>query len=241
MAMTWLDLLFLHWRVSPESLRPFVPPSLEVETFDGSAWIGVVPFEMMGTRARSMLPVPGLSRFPELNVRTYVRGRASGKPGVWFFSLDAAQPIAVSVARRTYRLAYMNAAMSIRRENSGGEVRYESRRTGPNRELAFGPTQSTAARFSCAYRPVGPEFIPQPGSLERFLTDRYCLYAWSAAGGLFRGEIHHRPWPLRAAAAQVSANTMGAQLGLDFPAMGEPLMHYVERMDVRGWWPVRDG
>lgn len=238
MAMTWLDLLFMHWRVGPEKLRAYVPPGLDIETFDGSAWLGVVPFEMLGTRARLTPPVPGISRFPELNVRTYVRGRASGRPGVWFFSLDAARPLAVTVARRSYHLAYMNAAMSIGR--AGARVEYASRRTGPNRELSFGPTRSAAAEFVGTYAPSGPARIHEPGTLESFVTDRYCLYAWRR-GGLLRGEIHHAPWPLQPAEAEVRTNTMGAQLGLDLASLGEPMLHYAARMDVRGWWPVREG
>ena len=127
MFMRWHDLLFLHWRVDPALLRPHVPPSLELDTFDGSAWLGVVPFWMSGIRARLTPPIPGLSRFPELNVRTYVT--AEGKPGVWFFSLDAANKVAVRAARWTFHLNYLDARMRCDVDAATSEVRYSSFRT----------------------------------------------------------------------------------------------------------------
>jgi uncharacterized protein len=231
--MVWRDLLFMHWRVRIDQLRPFVPPGLEIETFDGSAWLGIVPFEMRATRARGLPPIPGISRFPELNVRTYVQG-SSGRPGVWFFSLDASQPLAVWTARKIYRLAYMNARMRIAPADTRW-VRYESIRTGPWEELLYGETMARGVEFRAEYGPKGEIFVPRPGTLESFVTDRYCLYAWSVRRRrLYRGEIHHDPWPLQAAEAAVEVNTMPRQLGLelDQPAM----LHYVREMKVRGWW-----
>ena len=109
LGMRWHDLLFMHWPVKSEALRPYIPPALAIESFDGTAWIGVVPFRMSAVVPRLIPPVPYLSAFPELNVRTYVS--AEGKPGVWFFSLDAGNPIAVEAARDTFHLNYYNARM----------------------------------------------------------------------------------------------------------------------------------
>src|SRR5881394_3715955 len=139
MFMRWHDLLFAHWPVEAARLREFVPPGLAIETFDGAAWLGVVPFRMSHVRARCLPPVPGLSAFPELNVRTYVRAEGDGCPGVWFFSLDAASRAAVRAARAVFGLAYMDARMSCRRE--GESVAYESRRAGPRAGLSYGETR----------------------------------------------------------------------------------------------------
>lgn len=232
MAMVWSDLLFMHWRVDAAALRPYLPPGLEIQEWDGSAWIGVVPFRMSGVRARLTPPLPRLSAFPELNVRTYVS--AGGRPGVWFFSLDASRHAAVVAARRVYHLPYMDARMASAR--AGEWVAYRSHRSGPFNTLVHGPTLTTVAEFVGRYRPHGSTFRAKPGSLESFLTDRYCLYSWSGAR-LYRGEIHHEPWPLRAAAADIERNTMTGPLGITLG--GEPLLHFAERLDVVGWWPVR--
>jgi uncharacterized protein len=237
MAMRWDDLLFMHWPVEASALRPFVPPALEIEIFEGAAWLAVAPFLMRGTRGRFTPAAPGISRFPELNVRTYVRS-ASGRPGVWFFSLDAARALAVRVARAGFHLAYMNASMRYRSE--GGRIRYASRRTGPFNTHAFGETLSGAAEYRAEYGPAGEPFRPRPGRLESFFTDRYCLYSWSRAGRLFRGEIHHNPWALQPAEADIELNTMTAPLGINTSALGRPLLHYSKRMDVVAWWPRPD-
>jgi uncharacterized protein YqjF (DUF2071 family) len=240
MAMRWHGLLFMHWAVDAARLRPRVPPGLEIETFDGRAWLGVVPFTMSGVRHRLLPPVPGLSAFPELNVRTYVRAEKDGRPGVWFFSLDAASRAAVTVARAAFGLAYMSAQMSARRE--GGAVRYESRRRGPHDRLAYGETATTEAEFRARYAPAGEPAPPGAGSLEDFLTNRFCLYAWKK-GVLVRGEIDHEPWPLRAAWAEVERNTIAAPLAIDLGALerasGPALLHYAAFMAVRAWMPER--
>jgi uncharacterized protein len=240
MAMRWHDLLFMHWPVSVEALRPRVPPGLEIETFDGAAWLGVVPFTMSGVRHRLLPPLPGLSAFPELNVRTYVRAGADGRPGVWFFSLDAASGAAVWVARASFGLAYMNAVMESRRE--GEWIGYRSRRTRPYNTLAFGPTASHEAEFVARYTPGGAPAAPSRGTLEAFLTNRFCLYAWKR-GVLVRGEIHHPPWPLQRALADVERNSMAAPLAIDLDALertsGSPLLHFAAFMPVVAWLPER--
>jgi len=184
MAQSWHDLLFAHWPVDSAILRPFIPAPLGVDTFDRDAWVGVVPFRMSGVRLRGTPALPWVSRFPELNVRTYVT--FDGKPGVWFFSLDAGNPIAVTLARRWFHLPYFRARM--RCQPVGGEIRYASQRSHPGTPDAI---------FQAKYRPASEPFQARWGTLEHFLTERYCLYA-AAANRIFRGEIHHRPWQLQA-------------------------------------------
>lgn len=221
MAMQWHDLLFAHWPVDPAALRPLIPPPLELQTFEGRAWLGVVPFRMAGTRLRGTPALPLVSDFPELNVRTYVT--AGGKDGVWFFSLDAASPIAVEVARLTFHLPYVHAAMRCEPEGDG--VRYTSRRH---------PRNPRPAAFAASYRPTGPVYKAAPGSLEHWLTERYCLYAANKRGRVWRAEIDHAPWPLQPAEAAIDHNTMAAPLGLRLE--GAPLLHFARRLDVVAWW-----
>jgi uncharacterized protein YqjF (DUF2071 family) len=215
MGQTWTGLLFAHWRVDPDMLRAAVPAALPLDTFDGEAWLGVTPFEVRGLRLRGVPPLPYLSRFPELNVRTYVT--LDGKPGIWFFSLDAGNAAAVATARATYRLPYFHARMRIARHDERLEYRSER----------------GAAAFAGRYGPVGPVAPPQPGTLEHWLTERYCLYAVHD-GRVLRAEIHHPPWPLQAAEAEIARNTMTS-----LPLTGEPLLHFAERQDVVVWAPAQ--
>jgi len=201
LAMTWRDLLFAHWPVDPDALRPSLPEGLELDTRDGAAWLGVVPFRMEGVRHRLAPPVPGLSAFPELNLRTYVT--VGGKPGVYFYSLDATSRPAIETARALFGLNYLKARMSCRR--AGDEVIYESERTDRR-----GPP----AGLRCRYRAEGEPFHADPGSLEAFLTERYCLYA-VRAGRLLRGEIHHAPWPLRGASWEYETCDMSRLAGVE--------------------------
>lgn len=224
MFQRWHELLFAHWPVAPDALRPLLPPGLELETFEGDAWIAVVPFRMSAIHPRLLPPLPWLSAFPELNVRTYVT--AGGKPGVWFFSLEAANPVAVAAARRLFHLPYCNAAMSLARQ--GDEVVYSSVRTHRG---------APPANCEVRYRPTGAPSSASPGTLEHWLTERYCLYAADPQGGLWRGEIDHVPWPLQPAEAAFSTNTMTEPLGLQLPDRA-PLLHYAHKLDVRVW-PLR--
>jgi uncharacterized protein YqjF (DUF2071 family) len=219
MAQTWDDLLFLHWRVPAEAIAHLVPQGLEVDQYDGTAWLGVTPFVLTGFRLRGTVPLPGLSTFPELNVRTYVT--AEDKPGIWFFSLDAASRLAVEGARRAYKLPYFHARMSA--ERRGDRVEYSSERA-----------DASGRRFAASYRPVGDVFNAERDSLEWLLAERYCLYAVDR-GRLHRAEIHHPHWPLQDAEADVRTNTM-APPGLDLD--GAPLCHFARRQDVL-IWPLR--
>lgn len=224
--MTWRDLLFAHWAVRPELVQPLIPAQLELDLFDGRAWIGAVPFLMENTTARFVLPIPGVHAFPELNLRTYVK--ANGKPGVWFFSLDAGQRLAVRTARAFFHLPYFDAEFEI---GSGAEILYRSRRT--HRGVP-------AASFDASYRPTGLTYRAKSGDLDSFLTDRYCLYSADEAGAVYRGEIDHAPWPLQLAEAEVRVNTLGDWLGI--PLEGEPqTLHFARKLDVHAWLiqPVR--
>jgi uncharacterized protein YqjF (DUF2071 family) len=221
MAQIWHDLLFAHWPLPVAALRSHIPTRLAIDTYNGQAWIGVVPFRMSGVRLRATPAVPWLSAFPELNVRTYVV--ADGKPGVWFFSLDAGNPIAVAIARAWFHLPYFHARMSCVERN--GWIEYRSVRT--HHGAARGELQGS-------YRAIGPEFQAQRGSLEYFLTERYCLYTADGAGRAICGEIHHAPWPLQLAEAEFPKNTMAEAAGFSLPPE-KPLLHFSRRQDVVVW------
>lgn len=225
MAQVWHDLLFAHWPIEEQALRQHIPAKLEIDTFQGQAWLGIIPFRMSGVRPRGLPALPWLSAFPELNVRTYVT--AEGKPGVWFFSLDAANPLAVIAARLSFHLPYFNARMVCRQDNDPW-IHYESERT--HRHAA-------AASLQVRYTPSGSVFNPQHGSLEHFLTERYCLYSAKGAA-LYRGEIHHPPWPLQLAEAHFARNTMAAASEIALPNVA-PLLHFARRVEMVVWVPYR--
>lgn len=215
MGQTWLDLLFAHWPVEAAALRPHVPDRLRIDTFAGHGWVGITPFRVVGLRPRGLPPLPLVSSFRELNVRTYVC--AEGKAGIWFFSLDASSAFAVAGARRLYGLPYFRARIDF--DDRAG-VHVEARRLG------------RPARLSGTYRPEGAPRSPEPGSLAHFLTERYCLYSLRD-GGLVRAEIHHRPWRLQAAAAELAHDRL-VPSGVELPA-DEPLLHFSHRQDVVVW------
>ena len=222
MAQSWHDLLFAHWPVDAAALRPLIPSPLKIDTFDWSAWLAVVPFRMTGVRLCGTPALPWLSAFPELNVRTYVT--CDGKPGVWFFSLDAGNALAVLIARAWFHLPYFRARM--RCANQDGWNHYDSERTHRG---------APAALLKCRYRPIGEVFSPQSGTLEYFLTERYCLYTTDGHGQIIRGEIHHPPWPLQRAEAELAHNSMAESLGVA-PTLS-PLLHFARRQDVLVWTP----
>lgn len=218
MEQTWSKLLFMHWPIPPEQIEPFIPDRLTLDTFDGYAWISVVPFMMSNIRPRMTVAVLWLSFFPELNVRTYVTHR--DKPGVWFFSLDAGNPVAVSIARNLYRLPYFNASMRI--SEHPDSVSYYCHRQD---------LRSAPAQFVGIYGPAGDVYHAQPDTLDYFLTERYCLYTADDVGNIYRGDIHHKPWPLQAATADITANTI-SEIALPDTA---PILQYVECIDILAW------
>lgn len=218
---SWCDLLFAHWPIAAEALRPWVHEALDIQECDGTSWIGVIPFRMTGVMRRRWPDMPYLSAFAELNVRVYVT--YEGKPGVWFFSLDATNPLAVWAARRFFSLPYFHADIHIQASPSG--LHYASQR---KRSLS-------QACFQAHYQPVSEVFEAVPGTIEHWLTERYCLYTTCAAGSLYRAEVHHRPWPLQLAEADLESNTVcQATTGIELD--GPPvLLHFAQRLDVVVW------
>jgi uncharacterized protein YqjF (DUF2071 family) len=214
---TWRQLLFAHWPVTPAALRSLIPAQLDLDTFGGDAWVGVVPFELSSLSARQG-PHRLRLTFAELNVRTYVT--LQDKPGVWFFSLDAASLLAVRGARAAYHLPYYWASMQMAEQD--GWIAYHSRRRG-----------NAAARFSGRYRPTGPVFESAPESMERWLTARYCLYTTGRAGDILRAEINHDPWLLQPAEAEIAVNTMVSAQGIALS--GFPVLHFARHTDVVNW------
>ena len=220
---SWRDLLFAHWPIPSSVLRPLVPPALRIQEFERTSWIGIVPFHMKGVMRRPGPDLPWISAFPELNLRLYVEH--SGKPGVWFLSLDAANALAVWAARRFFHLPYFRADMQL--TGLPDEVSYRSIRTSHPQGIEFG----------ARYRPVSAPYEASPGSLEHFLTERYCLYAMTPAGRLLRAEVHHHPWPLQQAEADISRNDLLAPHGLSI-SESPALLHFSRRLDVVVWPPV---
>ncbi|MCB1326231.1 MAG: DUF2071 domain-containing protein [Leptospiraceae bacterium] len=222
MRQTWHDLAFLHWPVPVAQLAARIPAGLDLDLFEGEAWVGVVPFRMSGIRHRFGPAVPWISAFAELNVRTYVTDHKN-RPGVLFFSLDAANPVAVAVARRWFHLPYFNARMRSRR--IGKSVQYRSERL--HRDAG-------AANFGAVYGPVQPIRPAAKGSLEHWLTERYCLYTADRSGRLYRGDIHHLPWELQIGQVELQRNSMTRSHGLEVSAL-PALVHFVRRIDVLVW------
>jgi uncharacterized protein len=220
MKQEWRDLLFAHWPIPPAMMRPLVPEQLPLDIFNGKCWIGIVPFWMSGVRGRALPPLPGLSRFPELNVRTYVT--YGGKPGVYFFSLDITSHVAVWGARTFYHLPYFHAAIEPKQHDQ--IIEYSSRRSG------------SSAEFRAADRSTAPVRLREPGSLDDWLTARFCLYTVHH-GQIYRGEIHHLPWPLQDAEAEFERNTMAMGAGVTLPN-SRPLLHFSRFLEVL-IWPLR--
>jgi uncharacterized protein YqjF (DUF2071 family) len=215
MGQSWERLAFLHWPINAAVLSAVLPPGIDADEFEGSAWIGVTPFEVHSFRLRFMLPMPLISTFPEVNVRTYVTNDA--RPGIWFMSLDTSNRLAVHAARIAYRLPYHHARQAVRRRDSW--IEFASARAD--------------ARFVARYRPAGRVSRAKPGTFEHFMAERYCLYATDDQLRLLRGDIHHKPWPLQPAEVDIVANSMGRPYGIELT--DEPRAHYAERIDVAFW------
>jgi uncharacterized protein YqjF (DUF2071 family) len=229
MYQRWACLLFLHWEVPVSTLRPIVPDALEVDTFEGRAFVGLVPFTMTGVRPRGLPAVRWLSDFHEVNVRTYVHFQGRD-PGVYFISLDAAQPIAARVGRWTYRLPYRVARMALNGKNArGGEedVADDGWMTYASERTALGPMPATC---SVRYRQTGTPAASAPGTLEHFLAERYLLYT-ASGDHLDRGAVHHTPYPLQTAEVAHLEESLIAAAGV--PREGPPaLAHYARAVEV---------
>ena len=221
MYQTWTRLLFLHWRWDPAEIQNRLPSGLGIDRFNGSAWIGIVPFFMGGVRPVGFPPLPVLSNFLELNLRTYVRDE-SGRPGVWFFSLDANQPLAVWVARLLFALPYQHATMRANRID--GWTDYVSARSG--RELVL----------NYRYRPTGPFSEAALGSLEFFLIERYRLFAFRG-GQLFSGRVYHVPYQLSEADLGCYDPRLFKLDGFHVPVGPPDHVCYAPRVDVSVYLP----
>lgn len=227
MRQRWNNLLFAHWPVRPELLTGRLPAGLEVDRYEGAAWLGVVPFTMDRVRSRIAgsvaLGMPGARAFPELNLRTYVRSRRSGRAGVYFFSLDAGSLLAVVGARAFFHLPYFWARMRSDRL-ADGTMRYRSSRV-------LGQRRAVLAAEYCGSGVVEPS---APGSIASFLTERYCLFTESR-GRLLVGDIHHLPWPLQRAEASFARNELAEANGLALPRDTAPLLHFSRELEVYVW------
>jgi uncharacterized protein len=226
MRQSWRELLFLHWPVPPEAMRPLVPPQLELDLFDGAAYVGLVPFTMTGVRPVGLPSMPGLSSFHETNVRTYVH-RDGRDPGVWFFSLDAANRVAVALARSWYHLPYYHARMFLEREPA-------ARPDDPRPILYAGVRRRPDPRpasYLIRANPIGAGRPAQPGTLEHFLVERYILYAL-ADDRLYQGRVHHHPYPLQGADILTLDESLLAAAGIRRPDSA-PLGHFAAGVDVK--------
>lgn len=204
----WSDLLFVHWRVPAAEIRPLLPPKTEIDEFDGSAWVGLVLFHMSGVRPWWFPALPGVSDFHETNVRTYVTFR--GEPGVLFLSLEAANSLAVRVARWRWHLRYFFAEMSIARRDS--LIEYRSQRLWPH---PLPGNTDVAAEIGDWLPDSGPQGEAQPDSLEFFLIERYLLFTELATGRIARGQVYHRPYPLQTAKLQRCKESLLSAAGVN--------------------------
>jgi uncharacterized protein YqjF (DUF2071 family) len=220
MQQTWGKLLFMHWKIDARLLRPLIPAELSIDTYEGDAFIAVTPFTIWGTRASFLPPIPGFSEMHELNVRTYVHYK--GTPGVYFLSLDASSALAVLGARTFFLVPYFTAEMSLKQD--GRQIVYHSRRTHRD---------APPAAFDATWKFGDALGESQPGSLEFFLTERYCFFTVSGES-VYRCRIHHAPWQLRTAEVFSFKSSMLESHHLPTPA-GEPLLHYSEELTVDVW------
>ncbi|HWO97815.1 MAG TPA: DUF2071 domain-containing protein [Bacillus sp. (in: firmicutes)] len=221
MRQTWSNLLFLHWPIPPETLRPYIPPSLQIDTFDRSAWLGIVVFVMDGIYPRGLSTVSVTPKFPEINVRTYVH--CNGKPGVYFMSLDVADRASLTIAKRWFRLPYHSAQMSFQKE--GQTFHCQSIRKGKTK---------APIRFDGKYTPLSEAYFPEKESLDHWLTERYCLYSTDHRANIYCGEIHHRPWPLQKAATDICINTLFSPFNFNLDGIN-PISHFSIGVDTLIW------
>ena len=220
LAQTWRDLLFAHWPVPAKMLEPWIPAGIPLDRFSGEAWVTIAPFLMTGIRFRGTPALPSMSTTLELNLRTYAT--IGEHPGIFFFSLDAAKPIAVRVARRFFHLPYFDARMASSEHD--GIIDYRSAR------------QQQPAPFHARYKPTGPVTLSKPGTLDHFLTERYCFYTTNRSGEVLRGDIAHEQWPLQPAEAEFLENGLTLPWRIELPDT-PPLLHFAKRVDVRAQRP----
>lgn len=222
MHQTWNDVLFAHWPIPVEKLQSIVPNCLPLDTYDGQAWVSVVACGMSGVRPRFLPEVPYLSQFPQINVRTYVT--LNGKPGVYFFSLDADQSIVVELARLSFKLPYFRTTI-VYKSDEHHNVSYFSTRED---------SRASREQFKATYRPISEVRLSEPGSLEYWLTERYCLYSVDTKGRVYRGEINHCRWPLQHAEAEIEVNSLLSSYGITL-STSKPLLHFAKKLHVHAW------
>lgn len=226
MAQRWNDLLFAHWPLPTSLLAPLLPEWLEVDTFQGSGWLGAVPFWLDRVKIRGVPALPGARAFPDLSLRTYVRDRVTGTPGVHCFSLDAGNLIAVGMAHMLYHLPYHWAQMRMAQQSEREFAFYSRRRFS-----------SQPVIFKARYRGLGPtqkHIESRAGTLEHFLTGRSCLFSMNRAGQPIRASLHYVPWPLEDAEAEIEQNDLPASIGIKLPDQA-PVLHYLRRLAVYVW------
>lgn len=223
MRQRWRRLGFLHWAVEPAALAPLIPPGLDLDTWDGRAYVGIVPFTIRGSRPAFLPPLPGLANFHELNLRTYVH-RGGRDPGVYFFSLDATSRFAVWGARLGYKLPYYPADITMTHGPNG--VAFACRRRGA----------AARASFACRYWPTAAASAAPPGTLDFFLVERYLLHSWDGHT-LRTARVWHAPYPLAAARADDLTEELASASRIILPAYDQPLVHYASEVDVRIYRP----
>lgn len=224
LAQTWRDVLFAHWRIALPELRKVVPEPLPLDSYEGEGWVSIVAFGIENFRARATPPVPKLSAFPEINFRTYVT--IDGRPGVYFFSLDVTSRLSVFGGRAFFHLPYYRARMTMR--NVRESIQFSSERLDTHRP----------ANFNAEYHASGNPAAPMPGTLDYWLTERYCLYSVDQSRRVYRAEIDHPAWQLQAASAMIQTNTLALASGVELPDVA-PLLHYSQRQDATFWFPSR--
>lgn len=221
MRQTWKNVLFAHWPIPKEQLRPHIPSGLEMDTYDGSAWLGVIVLEIGGIYPRGLLSRSVVQRFPEVNLRTYVH--YCGKPGVLFLSLDVENWASLNIAKRWYHLPYQKAKVSLQNERLVFRC-HSMRNTMSNIPIVFKGN----------YYPNSETFLSEKGSLTHWFTERYCLFSTNKKGNLFCGEIHHEPWPLQKARAEINSNTLATPFQINLNEV-EPVLHFSKGIDTVFW------
>ena len=221
MRQSWRNFLFTHWPIPTEILRPHIPSTLEIDTYNGSAWLGVVVFVMEGIYPRGLSSISLTPAFPEINVRTYVH--YDGKPGILFMSLDVGDWASYTIAKKWYRLPYKKSSISFQQE--GQTFRCQSVRKGKT---------NPPISFQVKYTPVSEVYFPKEGTLDHWLTERYCLFSSDNGNVIFCGDIHHRPWPLQKASANISRNTLFSPFDLAVSGT-KPVFHFSKGVDTLIW------
>jgi uncharacterized protein len=221
MRQTWKNVFFAHWPILPERLRPSIPSTLEIETYQQMAWLGVVIFEIEGIYFRGLSPISVVLKFPEVNLRTYVQHKE--KPGVFFLSLDVANWASLSIAKRWYHLPYCKAKISYRKE--GNIFHCQSVRKG---------NSNIPITFKGSFTPDSVSYFPEEGTIDHWLTERSCLYSQDRRGNIYCGDIHHKPWPLQKATAEISNNTLPTPFGINISEK-KPILHFSNGVDTLFW------